>query len=102
MSSKNKPTINVVQINPALEGYGLDKRHPLSGHKAIDPELLAAITQGELKKVEAILRAVVRMTTDHPDVQNLVSVGISIVDDLKNTFDCEEECHRDAKRAAQA
>jgi hypothetical protein len=102
MSSKSRTNTNVVQINPALKGYTLAQRHPLSDHKASDPEVLAAVTQVELEKVDAILRAVVLMTTDHPDIQNLVGVGISIVDDLRNTLDCEEECHRDAKLAARA
>lgn len=102
MSTNRKAKTNVVQLNPALKGYALDKRHPINGHKPYEPEYLALVAQGELGKVDTILRAVRDMAAEHSHIRELVGVSLQIVCGLVTTFEYEEECHRDAKLAARA
>lgn len=101
MSTNRKAKTNVVQLNPALKGYTLDKRHPLSGYVADDPECLAIHMMEQLDKVAVLVQSIIRLSPD-PQVGGIAKIGLSLLEDLHNTMDCERECHRDAKLAASA
>jgi hypothetical protein len=89
MATQNLPHAAqpIAHINPALKGYTLHKPHPLSGHLAADPELLAATGKEEVGKVKNLLQAVSRLASD-PEIKGLSGLqrGVDVRDGLRGVW----------------